>query len=101
LVSPDEYWPPFVLGFYFIFPCLGKKKNFSLESIKNLDKEDDVRKYVICRTVHPRDPDKKPYTKAPKIQRLITPRRLQQKRRLKAIQRRRADKSKEEETEYK
>jgi small subunit ribosomal protein S6e len=92
---------PLCAGLLFYFSLPWKKKNFSLESIKNLDKEDDVRKYVICRTVHPRDPDKKPYTKAPKIQRLITPRRLQQKRRLKAIQRRRADKSKEEEAEYK
>ncbi|KAG2184723.1 hypothetical protein INT43_000636, partial [Umbelopsis isabellina] len=80
---------------------LGPKRANHIRKFWNLDKEDDVRKYVIRRTVHPRNPDKKPYTKAPKIQRLITPRRLQRKRRLKAIKRRRAEVSKEEAAEYK
>lgn len=55
---------------------------------------------MIRRTVEPKKEGKKPYTKAPKIQRLITPRRLQRKRRMQAIKKRRAEKAKEEEAEY-
>jgi small subunit ribosomal protein S6e len=43
---------------------------------------------------------KKPRTKAPKIQRLITPRRLYQKRKLLREKRERSKKRKEQATEY-
>jgi small subunit ribosomal protein S6e len=65
-----------------------------------LTKKNDVRKYVIRRTVYPKKEGKRPYTKAPKIQRLITSRKLQRKRRMKAMKKRRAERSKQEEAEY-
>lgn len=57
--------------------------------------EKQVRKFVIRREVQPKNPEKKPYTKAPKIQRLVTPQRLQRKRHIKALKRRRAEASKD------
>ena len=57
--------------------------------------QQQVRKYVIRREVQPKS-GKPAYTKAPKIQRLVTPRRLQHKRHRKALKRRQAEKSKEE-----
>jgi len=58
---------------------LGPKRATKIRRLFNLSKEDDVRKYVIKRTI-PAKEGKKPRTKAPKIQRLITPARLQRKR---------------------
>lgn len=55
-----------------------------------------VRKYVIRRQIEPKDESKKPYTKAPKIQRLVTPQRLQHKRHRIALKRRQAEKVKDE-----
>ncbi|KAJ2959384.1 hypothetical protein NQZ79_g5121 [Umbelopsis isabellina] len=49
---------------------LGPKRANHIRKFWNLDKKDDVRIYVIRRTVHPRNPDKKLYTKAPKIQQM-------------------------------
>jgi small subunit ribosomal protein S6e len=43
-----------------------------------------VRKYVLRKTIQPKEEGKKVRTKAPKIQRLITPNRLQRKRRVAA-----------------
>lgn len=54
-----------------------------------------VRKFVIRREVQPKGEGKKPYTKAPKIQRLVTPQRLQHKRHRIALKRRRAEASKD------
>ena len=54
-----------------------------------------VRKFVIRREVQPKGEGKKPYTKAPKIQRLVTPQRLQHKRRRIALKRRQNEKVKE------
>jgi hypothetical protein len=54
-----------------------------------------VRKFVIRREVQPKGEGKKPYTKAPKIQRLITPQRLQHKRHRVALKRRNAEKTKD------
>ena len=39
-----------------------------------------MRQYVIRREIQPKKEGAKPYTKAPRIQRLITPQRLQRKR---------------------
>ena len=54
-----------------------------------------VRKFVIRREVKPKGEDKKPYTKAPRIQRLVTPQRLQHKRHRMALKRRQAESSKD------
>lgn len=65
----------------------------------NLTKEDDVRQYVVRRPL-PVKEGKKPRHKAPKIQRLITPKLLQRKRRRAALKRQRAVKRKEQAAEY-
>ena len=49
---------------------LGPKRASKIRKFFNLTKEDDVRKFVIRREVQPKNPDKKPYSKAPKIQRV-------------------------------
>lgn len=71
---------------------LGPKRASRIRKLFNLTGDDDVRQYVIRRQIV-RD-GKKPYTKAPKIQRLITPQRLQHKRARKAEKRTRYEKSK-------
>ena len=75
---------------------LGPKRATRIRSFFGLDKKDDVRKFVIRRTVTPTKEGKKEYTKAPKIQRLVTPQRLQRKRKRMAIKRRRAEASREQ-----
>jgi len=65
---------------------LGPKRASKIRKLFNLEKEDDVRKFVIRREVK-KDGKvyKKPVFKAPKIQRLVTPERLQRKRHFVAI----------------
>lgn len=58
------------------------------------------RKFVIRREVVPKKEGAKPYTKAPKIQRLVTPQRMQHKRHRLALKRRRAEASKDAANEY-
>lgn len=80
---------------------LGPKRATKIKSFFNLGKEDDVRKYVVRREVKSaKKEDAKPYTKAPKIQRLVTPIRLQRRRHLNALKRRRIEHQKEQKTEY-
>jgi len=79
---------------------LGPKRASKIRKLFNLTKADDVRKYVVRREVPSKKEGKKPTTKAPKIQRLVTPRRLQHKRHLEAVKRRRMAKSKAEAAEY-
>ncbi|EGO56277.1 hypothetical protein NEUTE1DRAFT_117255 [Neurospora tetrasperma FGSC 2508] len=79
---------------------LGPKRATKIRRFFGLSKDDDVRKYVIRREVQPKGEGKKPYTKAPKIQRLVTPQRLQHKRHRLALKRRQAEKVKEEASEY-
>ncbi|RIA87197.1 ribosomal protein S6e-domain-containing protein [Glomus cerebriforme] len=79
---------------------LGPKRASKIRKFFNLSKEDDVRKFVIRREVTPKNPDKKPYTKAPKIQRLVTPLTLQRKRHRIALKRRRAKAAKAAKEEY-
>ncbi|KAJ5605651.1 hypothetical protein N7510_008432 [Penicillium lagena] len=62
------------------------------------DTVDDVRQFVIRRTVSKEG--KKDYTKAPNIQRLVTPQRLQRKRHRIAIKRRRAEAAREAANDY-
>ncbi|KAG9509605.1 40S ribosomal protein S6 [Fragariocoptes setiger] len=82
---------------------LGPKRATGIRKLFNLSKEDNVCAHVIKRPLQPREgkkEPKKPRTKAPKIQRLITPQRLQRKRRRLAEKRERAKKRKEETTAY-
>ncbi|OMJ21470.1 40S ribosomal protein S6-B [Smittium culicis] len=79
---------------------LGPKRANKIRKLFNLTKEDDVRKFVIRRDITPKNPKIKPYTKAPKIQRLVTPRVLQHKRRLFALKKRQSAKSEAAAKEY-
>jgi len=77
---------------------LGPKRASKIRKLFNLEKKDDVRQYVVRRQITKEG--KKPTTKAPKIQRLITPQRLQRKRERKHIKTQRYEKSKKEAEEY-
>jgi len=79
---------------------LGPKRATKIRRFFGLDKKDDVRKFVIRREVQPKGEGKKSYTKAPKIQRLVTPQRLQHKRHRIALKRRKAESSKDAANEY-
>jgi len=79
---------------------LGPKRATKIRRFFSLSKEDDVRKFVIRREVQPKKEGAKPYTKAPKIQRLVTPQRLQHKRHRVALKRRRAENAKDAANEY-
>jgi len=79
---------------------LGPKRATKIRKFFNLSKEDDVRKYVVRREVKSKKEDAKPYTKAPKIQRLVTPLRLQRRRHLNALKKRKLDHQKEQKAEY-
>merc|ERR1712151_1177888 len=62
---------------------MGRANN--IRKLFNLEKSDDVRQYVVRREVPSKKEGGKPKSKAPKIQRLITPERLQRKRRKAAL----------------
>jgi len=80
---------------------LGPKRATKIRKFFNLSKEDDVRKYVVRREVtSTKKENAKPYTKAPKIQRLVTPLRLQRRRHLRSLKRRRIERQKEQKAEY-
>merc|ERR1719498_2128157 len=70
-----------------------------IRKLFNLSKKDDVRQYVIARTVTRKNG--KEYRKAPKIQRLITPVVLQRKRSRKAKKLAQRDKVRADAAEYK
>lgn len=57
---------------------LGPKRASKIRALFNLDKSDDIRKYVIARTFE--NKKGKTVTKRPKIQRLVTPVTLARKR---------------------
>jgi small subunit ribosomal protein S6e len=77
----------------------GPKRASKIRKLFNLTKDDDVRKYVNTyrRTF---EVNGKKHSKAPKIQRLVTPETLQRKRRKAAIKKARYEKSKAEAAEY-
>ncbi|KAI0038091.1 ribosomal protein S6e [Auriscalpium vulgare] len=80
---------------------LGPKRATKIRKFFNLSKEDDVRKYVVRREVTSQKKEgAKPYFKAPKIQRLVTPVRLQRRRHLHALKVRRIEHQREQKTEY-
>lgn len=76
---------------------LGPKRANHIRKFFGLTKEDDVRQYVIRREVVKGD---KKYTKAPKIQRLVTPQALQRKRHLKSLKIRNAQAQRDAAAEY-
>ncbi|ORX40099.1 putative 40s ribosomal protein s6-b [Kockovaella imperatae] len=78
---------------------LGPKRATRIRKFFNLDKKDDVRAFVIKREVT--RASGKTYTKSPKIQRLVTPMRLQRKRHLQSLKKRRTEAQKESIAEYK
>jgi len=77
---------------------LGPKRASRIRKLFNLDPDDDVKKYVIRREI--KKGEKKPYFKAPRIQRLVTPQRLQRKRHFVAVRRERYEASKKAAQEY-
>ncbi|KAF1991691.1 40S ribosomal protein S6-B [Aulographum hederae CBS 113979] len=79
---------------------LGPKRATKIRRFFGLSKEDDVRKFVIRREVQPKKEGAKPYTKAPKIQRLVTPQRLAHKRHRLALKRRQQEAAKDAAAEY-
>lgn len=78
---------------------LGPKRATRIRKLLDLEKEDDVRRYVVRRQIAGKG-DKKGYSKAPKIQRLITPARLQHKRQYKAKLRKRYESSRKDAEDY-
>lgn len=76
---------------------LGPKRANNIRKFFGLTKEDDVRDFVIRREV---SKGGKSYTKAPKIQRLVTPQRLQRKRQQKALKIKNAQAQREAAAEY-
>ncbi|XP_055845555.1 40S ribosomal protein S6 [Episyrphus balteatus] len=78
---------------------LGPKRASKIRKLYNLTKEDDVRRFVVRRPLPAKD-NKKATSKAPKIQRLVTPVVLQRKRRRLAIKKKRQTASKEAAADY-
>ncbi|KAK0423562.1 hypothetical protein QR680_008211 [Steinernema hermaphroditum] len=78
---------------------LGPKRANKIRKLFNLTKDDDVRKYVVKRTI-PATDAKPIRIRAPKIQRLITPERLQRKRRIAAQKKIRFARKQEQEESY-
>jgi len=78
---------------------LGPKRASKIRKLFNLDAKDDVRKYVVRREL-PQKEGKPKRTVAPKIQRLVTPVRLQRRRALIAEKKSRFNKTKAEAAEY-
>merc|ERR1719198_179871 len=79
---------------------LGPKRASKIRKLFALSKEDDVRKYVIRRELPAKGEGKKAPSKAPKIQRLVTPQTLQRKRHRMAIKKTRQAKAKSEAADY-
>lgn len=79
---------------------LGPKRATKIRRLFNLSKEDDVREYVIKRTYPLKEGKERPRVVTPKIQRLVTPERLQRKRRAAAQLKKRIEKSREAKAQY-
>merc|ERR1712216_403448 len=78
---------------------LGPKRVSKIRKLFNLTENDDVRKFVVRRKITTKNGVE--YSKAPKIQRLVTPVQLQRKRHRVALKRGRAEKNKTEKAAYK
>jgi len=81
---------------------LGPKRASKIRRLFNLSKQDDVRKYVIRRELTAKEGKtlKGKKSKAPKIQRLVTPLSLQRTRHRIALKKQRAEKNRTEAAEY-
>merc|ERR1719172_212915 len=77
---------------------LGPKRATKIRKLFNLTEEDDVRKFVVRRSVTTKNG--KEYKKAPKIQRLVTSNQLRRKRHRVALKRGRVEKNKKEQASY-
>merc|ERR1712017_60482 len=77
---------------------LGPKRVSKIRKLFNLTEGDDVRQFVVRRKITTKGG--KEYSKAPKIQRLVTPVQLQRKRHRVALKRSRAEKNKKEQASY-
>ncbi|XP_050469423.1 small ribosomal subunit protein eS6-like isoform X2 [Bombus vancouverensis nearcticus] len=77
---------------------LGPKRASKIRKLFNLSKEDDVRRFVVKRPIQKEGKPQR--SKAPKIQRLITPLTLQRKRHRLALKRRRCLARKQQAAEY-
>jgi len=78
---------------------LGPKRASKIRKLFNLNKDDDVRQFAIRREL-PAKEGKKPKTKAPKIQRLITPVVLQRHRRRAALLKKQRTDTRKEAADY-
>ncbi|CAH1797526.1 unnamed protein product, partial [Owenia fusiformis] len=79
---------------------LGPKRASKIRKLFNLSKEDDVRQYVVRRPLPEKEGKKGGKSKAPKIQRLVTPVVLQRKRHKLALKKRRSTKKREDAADY-
>jgi small subunit ribosomal protein S6e len=79
---------------------LGPKRANNIRKLFDLEKKDDVRQFVVRREVPSKKEGGKPVSKAPKIQRLITPDRLQRKRRRATLIRKQREHSKTQAAAY-
>ena len=79
---------------------LGPKRASKIRKLFALSKDDDVRKYVIRRELPAKAEGKKGSSKAPKIQRLVTPQQLQRKRDMMRFKKTRQAKAKTEAADY-
>lgn len=77
---------------------LGPKRASNIRKMFNLTKDDDVTQYVVRRTFT--NKKGKEVSKAPKIQRLVTPVKLQRKRRRMALKKQAREKGKKDEAAY-
>merc|ERR1711920_551232 len=75
---------------------LGPKRAANIRKLFNLEKKDDVRKFVVRRVVK----EGKKKTKAPKIQRLVTSSMLQRKRFFRSKTRQKMQVAKELKADY-
>lgn len=78
----------------------GPKRASKIRRLFNLSKNDDVRQYVYTYARQYQNKNEKTKTKVPNIQRLVTPLRLQRKRRLRAKKRQQVEQSKAQAAEY-
>lgn len=77
----------------------GPKRASKIRKLFNLTKDDDVRKYVVRRPLKLKEGKKEKF-RAPKIQRLVTPIRLQRKRQEMAAKKQRTERKKQMSSEY-
>merc|ERR1719145_419333 len=78
---------------------LGPKRASNIRKLFNLEKKDNPCNFVVRRAIE-RGEGKKPKSKAPRIQRLVTPAMLQRKRHFKAVTRKRMENAKELKANY-